>query len=153
MLRFHAVAVMISGPASEEYPSRTVQFDGKDQEHFLSLEEIPESHSELAWARVYAEVDALGTIGGHRFKLADLGRRHFHIVFTEEAVAELRCRQEELAKVFAPVPDSRLYDEVMVTFELDDERYADLCAALRVIFKGTDAFRITGELPEVDSFR
>jgi hypothetical protein len=142
---------MISGPASEEYQSRTVQFDGQDQEHFLYLEEIPDSHSELARARVYAEVDALGTIGGDRFKLADLGRRHLRIVFTEEGVADLRRRQEELAEVFSPVPDSQLYGEVMVTFELDDERYADLCLTLKAIFKGLGgAFRIAGE-PQLET--
>ena len=147
-MRFHAVSVGISDPGSEEYPSRTVQFDAEHQEHFLYLEEIPESHSELASARVYAELDALGTIGGDRFESAELGRSHFRIVLTEAALAELRRRQEELSELFTRVPDSQLYREVMVTFELDDRRYGELRRALQAIFQGVGAFRIIGEPAE-----
>jgi hypothetical protein len=149
MLQFHAVAVVISEPTDEEYPSRTVQFDAQHQEHFLYLEEIPECHSELAWARVYTEVDALGTAGGDSFESADLGRSHFRIAFTDKGLAELRCRQEQLAEVFTPV--AQLHRGVLVTFELDDQRYGELCTALRAVFKGVDAFRIRSEDAEASA--
>jgi hypothetical protein len=151
MLRFHAVAVVISAPANGEYLSRTVQFDAQHQEHFLYLEEIPESHSELAWARVYTEVDALGTAGGDSFESADLGRSHFHIAFTDNALAELGRRREELGEVLTPV--SQLHRDVLVTFELDDQRHGELCAALSAIFKGVGAFRMSREDAEASATR
>jgi hypothetical protein len=123
LLQFHASVVEVLGTAGDEFEPLTVHFDdGRD--HYLQLQEIPDRATDPRSARVYVEVNDQGNAGGDCLELAELGRGQFRVVFTGE-------------------PSLQSYGEVIVTFDLNDQSYVGICEALRNIFAGSEAFRIT----------
>lgn len=122
MRKFHATAVEVY----TEDDVLTVHFDDEG-EHYLQLQspeaDDPDEH-EAGFGGVYVEIDSQINSGLNCFSHAELDRRTFRLVL---------ARDKNMVEIA----------EVEVTFDVDDEAFAELRRGLTRAFRSFPGFRAT----------